>query len=326
MPQLSGREGECLEGVGGVASPSRFYLSREEDVMVSSNAGTRTSLPQEIGSDIRSGHVLAGDDYSPEQISRWFSQEKEAFFSDDQGNSHIDPFYAYMRSLTRRLGGVALRELAGGRRSMLVLGPGSGLEIEEFIGTDDEWRITLIEASENFRQQLAQRFPTSVVIPATESGELQVPSKSVDLILALSVLHHIPNVSFVLGEFARILKDDGFAIIREPCSSMGDWRKPRLATPNERGIGKSWMLEAARRVGLVPAQRPVPILFHPLSILTKKLGVGRLMHTSLYYRLDAAISRIFQCNDHYWRDSWRKKLGPSAYFYVFKKPSSRSVA
>lgn len=278
-----------------------------------------TSLPVEITKEIKTGAKLVGDDYSPEQIARWYFEEKEAFFSFDNGNSINDPHDAYLRSLTCKLAATAIHRDDSLQRTILVLGPGTGLEMDSILQYDKFLKIIFIEASENFRSNLLVKFPKSTILSPKESGELSLESNSVDLILALSVLHHIPNVSFLIQEFARVLKSDGYAIIREPCSSMGDWRIPRGLTPNERGIPKSWMLRTAKNFQLKPVRRPVPVIFNPLSRLIKKLKCGWLMSTKVYFFLDIFASQLVACNDHYWRDAWYKKIGPSAYFYVFRK-------
>lgn len=277
-----------------------------------------TSLPATVGQDIRSGRVLVGDDLDDRGIRKWFAEEEEAFYEDDSGNSHVDPYYLYMRALTPRLGWRALRRTTTSPRSMLVLGPGPGLEVNPIIASDGSWNIFFVEASENFRRELSVRFPSATVLPATSAGTIAVASGSIDLVLALSVLHHIPNVSFVLHELARVLRPGGHLIVREPCSSMGDWSRPRSATPNERGISKQWMQDAAQSAGLDAAQEPIPVLFYPLAIVTKALRASWLMRTSAYRLLDIGVSRLVAFNDSYWREKWLQKLAPSAYFYVFR--------
>ena len=52
-----------------------------------------TSLPIEITNEIKTGAKLVGDDYSPEQIARWYFEEKEAFFSFDNISSVTSHVY-----------------------------------------------------------------------------------------------------------------------------------------------------------------------------------------------------------------------------------------
>ena len=69
------------------------------------------------------------------------------------------------------------------------------------------------------------------------SGVMPFNDNSFDLVTCFGVLHHIPNVSFVISEVFRVLKQGGTFLLREPIVSMGDWTKKRgNLTKNERGI------------------------------------------------------------------------------------------
>jgi ubiquinone/menaquinone biosynthesis C-methylase UbiE len=68
--------------------------------------------------------------------------------------------------------------------------------------------------------------PLTYVKPVA-SGTLPFPDGTFDLITFSGVLHHIPNVSYVVGELARVVTPDGYLLLREPIHSMGDWRGPR---------------------------------------------------------------------------------------------------
>ncbi len=195
--------------------------------------------------------------------------------------------------------------------------------MDNILSLGGRWRIIFVEASANFRAALSSRYPAAIIRGAQESGVLAVESMSVDLVVALSVLRHIPNVSFVLSEFARVLRPGGFAVVREPCSSMGDRSAPRSATPNERGIPMRWLLNAAGRAGLEPARPPLPILVYALSLTIRRMGLGWMLNTTAYYWTDVAISWTSKFNDDYFRNSLWKKFAPSAYFYVLSKSHAR---
>lgn len=278
-----------------------------------------TSLPSEVGEDIRSGRVLVGDDFTQDQLERWFAQEQEAFFHDDAGNSDRDPWYAYMRYVNTRLGFERVRETGSRPESVLVLGPGSGIEIEEFAANHPDWQLNFLEASSNFSTELRRKWPAAVIVPPRASGDIDLLDESQTLVCAFSVLHHIPNVSKVMSEIGRVTRCGGTVLVREPCSSMGDWRGPRSATPNERGISRAYLTEAARRSGLRPQLQPVPVLLEPLNKIIKRTIGYRFVPFWLLYLVDRSLSGLAALNDHYWRDTWFRKLGPSSYFYVFRK-------
>lgn len=276
-----------------------------------------TSLPQELFDAVRSGHELAGDSLRGDALVRWYEQEKEAFFEGGADSGPSDPWYAYMRFVNDRL---VFRELE--RRDqgdILFLGAAEGTEAVDFHRRRPAWRLHFLEASDNFRARLTAQFPGAAIIEPDPAGRMPIADASLDAVCAFCVLHHIANVSEVLGEVARVLKRGGQFFVREPCSSMGDWRGPRSATPNERGISRHWMIRTAAEVGLSPHDRPIPVVFEPINkTLVRTIGY-RLVPRQILYVVDRLLSALVALNDHYWRDTTLKKIGPSSYHYRFRK-------
>lgn len=282
-------------------------------------------MPKDVPEEVRCGAVLVGDDLSTDGLATWFEQEREAFFNSDAGNSDVDPWYGYMRYVNRLLGFSRISGVSSSVSSVLVLGPGSGIEIEDFAKEHPSWMLSFLEASESFSLELRRKWPTSTVVAPQISGDIALQDETQGLVCAFSVLHHIPNVSKVMREIFRVTKPGGTLLVREPCSSMGDWRGARSATPNERGIARKLMVEIAERAGFELRRSPVPILLEPINKMLKKtIGFGAIPWPLLYFA-DRAASWILSLNDHYWRDSWLKKIGPSSYFYVFVKPGSQDL-
>ena len=92
-----------------------------------------TSLPQKIDSKIISGDYLVGNDFNLDQITTWFSQEKEAYYSSDSDQDLVeDKWYKYCRFLNNKLGFSKLDFDKNDNFSVLVLGPGPGKEMEKF--------------------------------------------------------------------------------------------------------------------------------------------------------------------------------------------------
>jgi SAM-dependent methyltransferase len=279
-----------------------------------------SSLPVEISREVKEGRVLAGDDFTDPQLELWVAQEREAFYHSDAGNSDVDPWYGYMRYTNEILGFSKVPAAIGSKGSILVLGPGSGIEVEHFAQQNPGWSLGFLEASANFRAQLAAKWPQSVIASPVPSGDICLPDSSQKVVCAFSVLHHVANVSKVVREVFRVTSPGGFFLVREPCSSMGDWRMPRSATPNERGIGRDLFVGIATQAGWEVDAAPVPVLFEPINkLLNKTIGYSAIPF-GLLYLLDRAISWTAAFNDHYWRDAWYKKFGPSSYFYVLRKP------
>lgn len=275
-----------------------------------------SSLPKIIDQDIINGTKLVGDDFNQEKLEIWFKQEQEAYYQSDLKNDgDTDPWYDYMRYTNEKIGFKYLKN----PRTILVLGPGSGKEVEYIEQMYPNCKINFLEASENFKIHLKQKFVNSKIIEPKYSGHINLSDNSQSVVFAFSVLHHIPNVSFVLKEVSRVLEPGGILLIREPCSSMGDWRYPRSATPNERGMSKKYMLQIFNEHNLELICKPTPILFEPINKILKKYFNRLLYNVKYIYFFDKLISKVLSINDYYWRDNFFKKLGPSSYFYVVKK-------
>lgn len=285
-------------------------------------ASRRSSLPEVIPSDIKLGKVLFGDDFDAHQLAQWVAQEREAFFTNDAGNSDVDPWYAYMRYVNHRLGFARIANSLGTRGSILVIGPGSGVEMTGFAARNPAWSMHFIEASPSFRARLRETWPESVVIEPSVLGDVALHNDSEDVVCAFSVLHHVANVTKLVTEAFRVMRKGGYFLVREPCSSMGDWRYPRAATPNERGISKELLVRIAMTAGFRIAYAPIPVLFEPMNRAIKQTIGYSLIPFGILYAIDRVVSRIAALNDHYWRDTWYKKFGPSSYFYVFQKPAA----
>jgi SAM-dependent methyltransferase len=278
-----------------------------------------TSLPFEITSGIKEGRVLVGDDFDLDKLTQWFAQEKEAFYSANAGSSEVDPWYAYMRYVNDTLAFSKIDYAQKEPKSLLVIGPGSGIEVDAFARKHPDWVLSFLEASKNFQAELTRRFPKAHVVDPTLAGDIPLGNESQSIVCAFSVLHHIPNVTKVIQEVYRVTKHGGLFFVREPCSSIGDWRYPRSATPNERGISRGYLISAALGAGFLAERKPVPILFEPINkILRKTIGFSFVPFVLLYY-VDRLISLLLSFNDRYWRDTLYKKFGPSSYFYIFQK-------
>ena len=170
---------------------------------------------------------------------------------------------------------------------------------------------------------MAQKNLDLSIVKPSYTGQINLDQNSVSLVLALSVLHHIPNVAFTLTEIDRTLRSNGIVLIREPCSSMGKWGTSRGCTPNERGISREYLLNKANSLGWTLLRKPLPIHLEPLNKLIHKFNLYRppspFRNFAFLYMLDSFLSRAVSPNDKYWRQSFFSKIGPSSYFYIFSK-------
>jgi SAM-dependent methyltransferase len=177
-----------------------------------------------------SGKVLYGDDFKLSKIKTWYDEESEGYAN--LGSKKKNYHYGYhalniMHGLSKLPQWVKFDNVLG-------FGAAYGHELTPIIDRINQ--ITIIEPSENLQSKFLGNIIPNYCKPNID-GSLLFPDNSFDLITCFGALHHIPNVSFVLSELTRVLKPQGYLLIREPIVSMGNWRNIRIGlTKNERGI------------------------------------------------------------------------------------------
>ena len=259
-----------------------------------------------------SGQTLYGDDLAEEALRRWFEDEEEGYYGLAAGDG-AEYSYGY-----HRLNHVhAFRHLADRRFGRcLAIGCARGDELAPVSAQIDE--IVCLEPAEKWWSDRLHGRPATYLKPS-HSGGIPLADASVDLILCLGVLHHIPNVSYVLRELARVAAPGAIALIREPVHSMGDWRKPRPGlTRHERGIPSHWFVARLREAGF-RIVRQAPCVFPALARIGQRAGVGQPYNSRLLVALDSLVSRLTAWNDHYHRDTFLKKLAPSSIYFLVER-------
>jgi len=268
-------------------------------------------FPDEYINACMEGTRLYGDGFSPEQIAAWHEREKEGYAelgAGDRENYH----YGY-EALNRRHG---LRYLPIKRFShALGLGSAYGDEFAPLSGRID--RLTIVEPSKKFTNTEVHGIATTYVQPDTR-GRLPFEDNSFDLISCLGVLHHIPNVSDVLGELYRVCAPGGYALIREPIVSMGDWRKPRKGlTKNERGIPLEMFKNMVSDTGFEHVNMRLCV-FPPLVRMAKVVGISPF-NNDYFTWVDDVYARLFSFNKKYHATHWIHKFRPTSVFFVLTK-------
>jgi hypothetical protein len=123
----------------------------------------------------------------------------------------------------------------------------------------------------------------------------------------------------VLGELARVLKPGGMLLIREPISSLGDFRRPRPGlTRNERGIPPQLMDRMLAEAGFAVRARRF-IDFPGTDTIARRLGAAKPWNHGWLVRLDHAVSSLMAWNARYWRPRLIDKLAPRAAYWVAKR-------
>jgi SAM-dependent methyltransferase len=266
-----------------------------------------------------SGLNLYGDNFSLDQIQEWYDSEVTGYFdllSHHYKITDADNKYNYEYDALNRfhaIGSLLKRQFD----TCLALGCAAGDDIAPLAPVVQ--RFIAIEPAEKWWRDDIGGKPAIYMRPSA-IGDIELDSATVDIATSFGVLHHIPNVSHVVGEIARVLKPGGLFVLREPISSMGDWRKARAGlTANERGLPVGWFESLARARGFkVLARRAC--MFGPLPMITKKLGLATPFARMPIVKLDWLISEAFRWNARYWRDSFPKKLAPSSAFWILERP------
>lgn len=254
-----------------------------------------------------SGQELAGDDLSTPELARW-REQTDAFHRVQRPAAYpyaaFDRFHVMGTLLKRRYD------------CCLALGCGSGEELLPLAGAVD--RFIAVEPIESlWRAEIGGR-PVRYLAPSV-SGDLPLEPGSVDLVIAFDVLHHIANVSHVLGEIARVLEPGGLLAVRDPISWMGDWRQPRPGlTPVERGLPLAWFEQAAAGAGLRVLRRHL-CLFAPLLQVLSRAGFRPPLARGPLVLIDWLISESMGWNVRYRRQGALGKLAPSSAVWLLQR-------
>lgn len=258
------------------------------------------------------GERLWGDDFDPAAIAAWHADEKEAFAQLVARPGGRTPTYVY-HALNQHHG---FRFLPPGRFER-VLGFGSAWGDEFAPIASRVGQLDIVDPSDAWSREAVHGISTRWVKPV-ESGELPFPDASFDLVTCLGALHHIPNVSRVLGELARVMRPGGLLLLREPIVSMGDWRQPRAGlTKRERGIPLAIFRGIWETAGLEVMQQA--LCAFPLTPRLRRLTRRHAFLSPGAVRLDAWLSQLFAWNLRYHRRSAAEKLCPTCVYAVLRK-------
>jgi len=257
---------------------------------------------------------LYGDDFSPEEIEKWYNIEAEAF-ADMYGIKMTDGKFYGFQHLNILYGFNYLKDQ---KTFHNVLGLGSSWGYEFLPVIDKIEKLTIIESSLQTRSsKLGKKLIPEYQSPIAK-GNIEFPNNSFDLITCFDTLHHIPNVSFVLKELFRVLQPGGYMLLHEPIHSMGDWRNERLGlTANERGIPEKYLLKIIKQNGIEIAGKHY--YFCMTSFLKRTF---KKMNTDSwsYLYIDRFLSSLFAFNIHYHPKNKIQRISPTSIFYVLRKP------
>lgn len=258
-----------------------------------------------------SGKELYGDNFTLEEIEKWYKDEEEAYASmygdevspDNFDYTNFDILFGYKNIPAKKY------------NKVLGFGASWGYEFLPIIKQIEN--LSIIESSDKtVSEKLGDITP--FYIKAIACGKIDIADNTYDLITSFSVLHHIPNVSFVVSELFRILKKDGYLLIREPINSMGDWRREREnLTLHERGIPLKYFNNIIASLDC----KEIKISYHYFmyNFLNRKLHSPKFLRSKWYLRLDEILSKLFLWNYHYHPKNMFQRIAPNYVYYIIKK-------
>lgn len=264
------------------------------------------------------GSRLWGDDLDAAGLEAWYADEANGYFQvateyykniDEAGAGDyeyrvINDFHAFGLIKTRRF------------PTCVAIGCANGQDVEDLAASVD--RFIGIEPAEAWWRAEIGGKPATFIRP-DPSGDIALADASADLFVSMGVLHHIPNVSHVVAEAARVLAPGGWFVLREPASSMGAWWRPRPGlTARERGLPPEWLKQTLREKGfrIVRARH---CMTTPLWAAASKIGIKHPLSNRLYVMLDWAVSQVLSLNARYYRPRLIDKFAPGSVFLIAEK-------
>lgn len=264
--------------------------------------------------DFFSGDKLFGDDFTHKQIQAWFEYEAEAYANLSK-NKPVDDvneiIYGY-NLLNEYHGYSNIKK----KNDMVCMGIGAAYGAEFIPISSFIKEIHILEPSEKLRAEKLGEIPLHYKKPNID-GKIDYNDNSFDLITCFGTLHHIPNVSAVIAELARVLKPGGYLLIREPIISMGDWNNPRKGlTKFERGIPLNIFRRIFNELDL-KVYKETPCF--TMTFFIQKILKRKLYDNKLYLKIDKILSSLFLFNYHYHAKNKLQRIAPTNVFYVLSK-------
>jgi SAM-dependent methyltransferase len=285
--------------------------SRETTLLPGGKKIMKHKMNNEFSSYL-SAERLYGDDFTIEEIQQWFVDEAEGYAN--LGAKEKDRYHYVYHQLNlyhafRFIHKMHFDEALG-------IGSAYGDEFKPIAPNIN--KITILDPSDAF-SEVSDIFGTpSKYSKPTPNGDMLFENNQFGLVTSLGVMHHIPNVSHVMGECYRCLHSGGIMLLREPIISMGDWSKPRTGlTKRERGIPLKILDNIVLNTGFKIKHRSLCI-FPIIPKLSSKIGIAAY-NSSILTIADALFSKAFSWNIKYHRIKFYEKLAPAAAFYVLEK-------
>ena len=258
---------------------------------------------------------LEGNYCSKEEICRWYLEE-EKYHNQFKGGLSKEYWVIYETFNYE----YAFKRFANFKKENKVLSFGCA-EGNDLKKNYEKYNFKLfgIEASDELIKTFKKNFPQATIKKANIYGNINFKDNFFDYIIILGVLHHIPNVSFVLNELYRVLKIGGRIIIREPISSMRPKNKISendLISPNERGIPIGFMKNELEKLDLKILSIS-KAYYAPLIRFKEILKFFQKMPFFVYCTDKLCCSLPFP--NKYYRENIFLKCAPGSAYYITEK-------
>ncbi len=263
-----------------------------------------------------SGKKIYGDNFSLDEIEKWFEQEKEGY-ANLGSNDFENYFYGY-HNLNKIH---AFNHLKKVQKFENVLGFGAAWGHEFIPIIDRIENMHILEPSDQLvSKEIYGKKP--IYKHPSISGKIDFSDNYFDLITSFGVLHHIPNITFVISEILRVLKPGGYFIMREPITSMGDWTKQRAngLTKNERGIPVEPFEKLISNLNFQIVSQSY--CFTMITFMQKYLGKltkHPIYYYNFYIKFDKILSNILKFNRTYHATKKLQRVAPQLKVWVLKK-------
>lgn len=149
------------------------------------------------------GEEIWGDDFAQSEIEQWFYDEEEGYAEILDKKRTGNETYEYEPITRRYLYKYLIEEKY---ENVLVYGGGFGTEIIPIVNKLEN--VIILEPSERFYRNEIMGKKVTYVKPEV-SGTMRFPDGTFDLIICMSALHHVPNVSHIIDEFYRVCGGEG---------------------------------------------------------------------------------------------------------------------
>ncbi len=239
------------------------------------------------------GEAIYGDDFKGERLKNWFAEEMEAYSGLSKLNTRI---YKY---------------------GYHALNWKHGFQDDELLPIQYTFNQAILLEPSKITKSVLDKKKIKYFRPM-ENGSLPFPNKYFDLMISLGVIHHLPRVSFTLRELGRVALPGGILLLREPITSMGDWRvlRPGL-TKNERGIPEALLRIRLKEAGFI-IKKWNYVMFPLVSRIAHLLDISAY-NSSFIVNIDAILSAVTKWNLKYYARTTFEKIMPSCVFAVLEK-------